>query len=49
MMSYFMKKRQPKNGILWVKGPGENETERLVLDLFLFFKKSLYEVGASGL
>ena len=49
MMSYFMKKRQPKNGILWVKSLWENEAERLVLDLFLFFKISLYEVGASGL
>ena len=27
----------------------ENEAGRLVLDLFLFFKKTLYEVKASGL
>ena len=27
----------------------ENKTERLVPDFFLFFKKALYEVKASGL
>ena len=26
----------------------ENETEKLVPDLFLFFKKALYEVKANG-
>ena len=26
----------------------ENETERLIPDLFLFFKKALYKVKASG-
>ena len=27
----------------------ENEARRLVLDVFLFFKKALYEVKVSGL
>ena len=31
------------------KNHAENETERLVPDLFLFLKKALYEVKASGL
>ena len=30
------------------KNNGESEAERLVLDLFLFFEKALYEVKASG-
>ena len=35
--------------IFFFKNYGENEAERLVPDLFLFFKKALYEVKASGL
>ena len=36
--------------IFFVKNYAENEAERLlVLDLFLFSKKSLYEVKATGL
>ena len=31
------------------KNPGENKGGRLVQDLFLFSKKALYEVKASGL
>ena len=31
------------------KNHAQNEAERLVPDLFLFFKKALYEVKASGL
>ena len=30
------------------KKNGESEAERLVLDLFLFFEKALYEVKANG-
>ena len=30
------------------KNHAENEAERLVLDLFLFFIKALYKVQASG-
>ena len=30
--------------MLFFKNDTENKTERLVLDLFLFFKKALYEV-----
>ena len=32
-----------------LKNHAENETGRLVLDLFLFFEKDLYEAKASGL
>ena len=35
--------------ISFFKNHAENETGRLVLDLFLFLKKALYEVKASGL
>ena len=31
------------------KNHAQNEADRLVPDLFLFFKKALYEVKASGL
>ena len=31
-----------------LKNHVENETERIVPDLFLFLKKALYEVKASG-
>ena len=31
------------------KNHSENEAGRLVSDLFLFFKKALYETNASGL
>ena len=36
-------------GIFFFKNHAENEAGRLVLDLFLFFKKALYEVKACGL
>ena len=35
--------------IFFFKNHAENETRRLVPDLFLFFKKPVYEVKASGL
>ena len=35
--------------IFFFKNHAENEAGRLVLDLFLFFKKAFYEVKASGL
>ena len=35
--------------ILFFKSHAENEAGRLVPDLFLFFKKALYEVEGSGL
>ena len=35
--------------IFLFKNYAENEAERLVSDHFLFFKKALYEVKASGL
>ena len=35
--------------IFFVKRHTENETRRLVPDLFLFLEKALYEVKASGL
>ena len=34
---------------IFFKNHVENEARRLVPDLFLFFKKALYEVKASGL
>ena len=34
---------------IFFKNHAENEAGRLVPDLFLFFKKALYEVKASGL
>ena len=34
---------------LFFKNHAENEAERQVSDLFLFFKKALYTVIASGL
>ena len=36
-------------GNIFFKNHAENEAGRLVPDLFLFFKKDLYEVKASGL
>ena len=38
-----------KEKIFFFKNHGENESGRLVPDLFLFFKKALYEVEANGL
>ena len=38
-----------KEKIFFVKNHEENESGRLVPDLFLFFKKALYEVEANGL
>ena len=35
--------------IFFFKNHAENEAERLVPDLFLFFQKALYEVKANGL
>ena len=35
--------------VFFFKNHAENQTERLVPDLFLFFEKALYEVKASGL
>ena len=35
--------------IFFFKNHSENEAKRLVPKLFLFFKKALYEVKASGL
>ena len=35
--------------IFFFKNHTENEEERVVLDLFLRFKKALYEIIASGL
>ena len=35
--------------MLFFKNNAENQAERLVRDLFLFFKKVLYEVKLSGL
>ena len=35
--------------IFFFKNNADNEAGRLVPDLFLFFKKALYEVKASGL
>ena len=34
---------------IFLQNRAENETERLVPDLFLFFKEALYEVKASDL
>ena len=36
-------------GNIFFKNHAENEAERLVQVLFLFFKKALFEVQASGL
>ena len=38
-----------KRDIFFFKNHVENETGRLVPDLFLFFKKALNEVKANGL
>ena len=35
--------------IFFFKNDTENKAGRLVPDLFLFFKKALYQVNASGL
>ena len=35
--------------MFFLKNHEENESGRLVLDLFLFFKKALYEVKVNGL
>ena len=35
--------------ILFFENHEENEAERLVPELFLFFEKALYEVKANGL
>ena len=42
-----LRKHNVKN--IFFKNHGENELERLAPDLFLFFKKALYEVKAIGL
>ena len=34
---------------IFFKNYGENEAGRLIADLFLFFKKAIFEVNASGL
>ena len=34
---------------IFIKNHTQNESERLVSDYFLFFKKTLYEIKASGL
>ena len=34
--------------IVFFKNPAENKAGKLVPDLFLFFKKALYEVKATG-
>ena len=34
--------------MFFFKNHAENEVGKLVLDVFLFFKKALYKVGASG-
>ena len=44
-----MNQRQPDNEIWSDKNHEENEAGRLVPDLFLFSKISLYKVKASGL
>ena len=38
-----------KRNIVFFKNRAENEERRLVPGLFLFFKKALYELKASGL
>ena len=38
-----------KRNFFFLKNHAENETGRLVLDLFLFFEKALYERKGSGL
>ena len=38
-----------KRNIFFFKNHAENETGRLVPDLFLFFEKALYEIKGSGL
>ena len=38
-----------KSNVFFFKHHAENEIERLAPDLFLFFKKALYETKASGL
>ena len=57
IVRYLQKQRQSDNeiysvnirsGIFFRKNHVENETERLVPDLFLIFRKPLYEVKASG-
>ena len=35
--------------MFFFKNYAENETERFVADLFLFFKKALYQVQENGL
>ena len=38
-----------KKSDIFLQNHGENEAGKLVPDLFLFFRKALFEVNASGL
>ena len=48
-MEFGQLKEYDKRNIFLKKSHAENEAGRLVPNLFLFFKKALYEVEASGL
>ena len=45
----MVKSKNITREIFSFKNHAEDEARRLVTDLFLFFKKALYEVNASGL
>ena len=48
-MKFGQVKEYIKREIFFFKNHAENKTVKLVPDPFLFFKKALYEVNASGL
>ena len=45
----FGQVKEYKREIFFFKNHAENEAGRLVPDLFLFFKKALYDVKANGM
>ena len=49
LKAYFVLNTFKTRDIFFIKNHTENEARRLVPDLFLFFKKALYEVKASSL
>ena len=49
LKAYFVLNTVKTRDIFFIKNYAENEAGRIVPDLFLFFKKALYEVKASSL
>ena len=47
-MSRFKKKERQRSKVFFKNNYAENVTGKIAPDLFLFFKKALFEVKASG-